>query len=283
MSKAITLLLVGASSLAYFISILLNCLGVYLLASTKPITNNNTILISLATSEITVAVIKTIYNFMRGFSGEHQILLMNKFMALVWLLYYFAMCVLPIDRLIGIMFPLKYRVMVTRRRLLWAILAEWFVTLLLSISFFFSDSWFNFFWTQMWVPLDVTCVCLCMVAYGLIFNRILARKRMGNSQQAINVTRRQRFLANRNRKFIKIVAFIILSFIFLILIPDIIFQLYPAGNQVVFESVNIIWPIGLVVDPVIYVFLQDDLRLLLKRKLFKVRVEENAAHQETAF
>ncbi len=253
------------------------------MASTKPITNNNTILINLATSEITVAVIKSIYNFMRGFSGEHQILLMNKFMALVWLLYYFAMCVLPIDRLIGIMCPLKYRVMVTRRRLLWAILAEWFVTLLLSISFFFSDSWFNFFWTQMWVPLDVTCVCLCMVAYGLIFNRILARKRMGNSQQAMNVTRRQRFLANRNRKFIKIVALIILSFIFLILIPDIIFQLYPAGNQVVFESVNIIWPIGLVVDPVIYVFLQDDLRSLLKRKLFKVRVEENAAHQETAF
>ncbi len=53
-----------------------------------------------------------------------------------------------------------------------------------------------------------------------------------------------------------------------------------------FAILNIAWPIGLALDPIIYIFLQKDLTSLLKRRVFRMNNDadhiNNDAQQDPA-
>ncbi len=263
--EVIFIIFTAVNSFICLVSIILNSLGMYLLRAAKPLSNSKLLLINLAASEIFNSVIQIIFSFVRTFPDEETIFILRKCSATSWHFFYAAMYLLTIDRLIAALFPMKYRVSATPKRLARAILAIWILVLVLGTSFFVSNVWFKFFERHMWVGFDVTFMVVCSATYGLIFVKIRSRTWFGN-----------------NKKFFKISSFIILSFVIFNLFPDIIFLLYSHGRRIVLESLCIVWFSRMVLDPMIYIFLQAELRSLLKTKLFKNKITEINSQQETA-
>ncbi len=249
----------------YSVAILLNGLGIYLLTSCRPLSNSKFLLTNLAVTEIVLSGIYIVFSFIRGISSVLSVT--------VWLAYYSAIFFLTIDRLIATRFPLKYRVLITKKRLKLAIGTALILEMIIGVS---SVLWPMFLTLYMWIVLDVTFIVLCVLTYGYIFTKIFLRRRFDNNGQERNEGRRQRLMTNRERKFVKIAGLIIFSFVLLILMPDIILHQY-ASNWV-----EILLPIGIVADPVIYIFLQDDLRSLLKRRVFRRNDGIAPAQQEIA-
>ncbi len=281
--KTITLLVNCVGSLSFLLSICLNVLGCYLLAAGKRLNNSKIVLMNLACSQVVVALIQLVYNCMRALTHPENMSTIDNLAAASWVLYHLAMLSLTIDRLISIRFLLKYRVIVTEKRLIQAIMASWILAIILAIPFFLSRAWFDAFKHYVWIVIDVIFIILCLVTYGLIFLKTLEIRRFHNDQQEMRMCRRKRFIFHRNRKLIKIVALIIVSFVIFTLLPDIIFHFYPIKNQIVFELLSTSWSINLISCPLIYILLQDDLKLLLKSKCCKLDDEEAIDHQDTAF
>ena len=205
------------------------------------------------------------------------------------LIYYFSMFLLTIDRLVAILFPLKYRVSVTTRLLTRVVLAICVLAVCFGVSLFLSNAWFDFCWKYMWISLDVIYFILCCGTYAVIFYKMRSSRRLEKSLPQINAERRQRLAFNRERKFFKIVGMIIISFIVLIMVPDVLFYYFKVTESSFHvKSKNLlymIWLTGFIADPVIFIFLQQDLRSMLKSKLCKFgrRVQERPNQQETAF
>ncbi len=285
--ETIDIILLSISSLVYLISMILNCLGVYLLSATRPLNSSKILLINLTVSEIIAALIQVISNPMSALLPSSETNKIAIASGASYLPYYLAMHMLTIDRLIGVVFPLKHRIMVTKRRLSFAILATWFLSLLIATVPFIFYHEIQSRVAEMYLAfaLDVTYIILCSVTYGLIFIKLLERKRLVNNQQDMNIENRRQNVAE-NGKFFKITALIILSFLLFLLIPNIVFHLYHINNKTVMESMNIAWSLGFVADPIIYIFLQDNLRLLLKTKLCtckkEVTPESDNNQQDTA-
>ncbi len=284
MTKIIQITLISLSSFFYIISILLNSLGVYLLCAARPVNSSNILLINLALSEIVVAVISIPTNFVPISSS----MLLIGAVLISSLLYYFAMFMLTIDRLVAILFPLKHRVMVTRRRLTLAISTTWFLALLVGICFVILDMHFHIgvgLMHKIFLSLDVTFIVLCVITYGSTLIKMLRRRRLLNIQLDINVENRRRFVTE-NSRFFKITALIILSFLLFSLIPDVVLNFYFTNNQIFMQCIMTAWSISFVADPCIYIFLQAHLRLLLKSKLSICKREtapkSTNGHQDTA-
>ncbi len=277
----IPFILICISNLFDGLSILLNVLGVYLLAATKPLSNSKILLINLALSEIIVSTTRI------ARKSVHPNRIFTKIIAASWTPYYFSMYLLTVDRLLAVKFLLKYRVLVTKRRLVWTILGAWLLSLVIGVPFFLEDAWFDFFKAYMWIIIDVCFVVLCFFTYGLVcYKNLAARRRFDHDQQEMNSSRRRRLMLQRSRKLIKMVALIIISYLIFILIPDVIFKSYSldaGGDGVAYESLALLWSVGMMSDPLIYIFLQEDLRLFLKRKVCRTSNEDTLQHtqQET--
>ncbi len=262
-----------------------NALGIYLIFSTKSMSNSKFLLINLASSEILLCGSQMAYysaSLIPG-SKERELPIAYKIALMCAFYYYLSMFLMTIDRLVAILFPLKYRVTVTKTRLFRMVLAIWFLALVLEVSLFLSKSWSGLVGSYFWVSLDVTYFILFCVTYGLILFRIKSRRRFENNLPETATERRHRFAINRERKFFKIVALIIVSFIILIMIPNIVHRyIDSAPNELLKAFISLVWVCSFIADPIIYIFLQDDLRLLLRSKFccFNQTIEEVPSHQE---
>ncbi len=282
--RVTSLILSSISSLVALSSISLNLLGLYLLVATKPLTNSKILLINLTVSEIIVSVTGLIHNFAYLFLDSVVFSVVVDVNAAMWTFYYFAMFLLTIDRFIAVKYLLRYRLVLTKKLLIRLILAAWILALILAITICFSNKIFMAsFREYMWIVFDCIGVTLSIFVYGFIYFKSSARK-FENNPQEINANRRRRLMFKRNRKLIKMVALIILSWIFFLLVPSITFMCFHLGSETVYMGFTIVWFMGLVVDPLIYIFLQDDLRLLLKRRVCKAcnLSESEEQDQETA-
>ncbi len=269
-------------------TIALNTLGIYLLCLRTSTTNSKFLLINLASSEILLSMAQTAFYSISILTGLERYLVFYKVLFIGVLYYYSAMFLLTADRLAAILHPLKYRVSVTTRRLTRVVLAMWLFDMFVVASLFISDEWFFIFERYIWFTMDVSYFILCCVTYGVIFYKMRSRRRFEISQPEVQ---RQQLPINRNRKFFKVVAMIIVSFIFLIMIPDLIFFHSKLSglslNTLFHDIVYIVWLTGFIADPVIFIFLQDDLRSLLRSKLCRFNravadVPIQPAHQDTA-
>ncbi len=258
----------SVSSFICLVSIILNALGVYLLFATRPLNNSKLLLVDLAASEIVNSVIQIVYGSLRSFSDKESVLILRKVSTTSWIVLYLAIFLLTIDRLIAIRYPLKYRACVTKKRLTRTMWAMWIFGLVLGGSFFVSNAWFVFFYykAHLWVVFEVTLMIVCSTTYALIFVKIRSRRWVDNSN-----------------RFFKIASLIILSFIFFVLFPDVVYVFYPENARLVFESLCIVWFTRMMLDPVIYIFLQAELRSLLKSKLCRKNINQVSIYDETAF
>ncbi len=53
-------------------------------------------------------------------------------------------------------------------------------------------------------------------------------------------------------------------------------------DDIAVYSLLLLWYIGMTLDPVIYIFLQDDLRAVLRSKFCRMNNEEPSPQQETS-
>ncbi len=204
------------------------------------------------------------YNFIRTFAGlEKNSIIWN---TTVLIFNRFSMYFLTIDRFIAIAFPLKHRVLMTRKHVVRIILARGILAVIIGVSMMLSTTWFNVFRGFIWSPTGIVYLILCLVTYGLIFYKMRPRRQFENGLQQANIASRRQQAINRNKKFFKVVALIMLNFIFLVLTPDLVLHLYPAHTQVVYESLYLVWPTSLLLDPVIHIFLQGELITIVKSK-----------------
>ena len=264
--KTINIILVFISCLLYLISMILNSLGIYLLSATRPLNSSKILLINLSDSEIFVAMMGVVFNILRAVLPIETMLKIGIIFATSYIAYYFAMFMLTVDRLIGVVLPLKHRVIVTEQRLTLAIVTSWFIALLLQTCFSILSETFHLdsvLLKYIWIALDAVFIILCAITYGLIFIKVLKKKRLENNQQD----------GRGNSRLFKITALIILSFLLLMLVPDIVLYFHSMTNKTAIECLNIVWSLGFVADPIIYIFLQDHLRLLLKTKLCTCKKE----------
>ncbi len=264
--SSILLFLRSLGSLVGLAVIVLSSLGIYLLCATKPLNNNKILLINLALSGIVSSAVQIVSSYLNHYlTDAGKILIVQKISATSANAYYFAIYLLTADRLIATLNPLKYRIFVTKKRLKRVIIASWSLILILEISFFLSTEWFKLFDKHMWVTYDIIFAILCFTTYGLIFLKIRSRRWFNN-----------------DKKFFKITSLIVLSFIIFILVPNILFHLYAYKYKALLEFLVIMWLTGMMVDPIIYIFLQPDLRSLLKDKFCRRNIEEPSLQQETA-
>ncbi len=263
--ETILLLFNSISTLICIVIVSLSILGIYLLCATKPLNNSKIILINLSSSEIANSLIQITCNYLRHYYPDKDTFLVVQKLSASCNICYYAVYLITVDRLIATINPLRYRIFATKKRLTRLILATWTLALSLEISFFVSTAWFKLFDKHMWIAYDVFYVILCLVTYATIFFKIRSRRWFNN-----------------DKKFFKITSLIILSFIICIVIPNVIFHLYAYTNKVLFEFLFMMWLTGMMVDPIIYIFIQPELRSLLKSKFCRTRIEDAPAHEETA-
>ncbi len=264
---AISLLLTSINSVICLVTISLSTLGIYLLSATKPLKNSRLFLINLASSAIVNSVAQiTATHSIRHNPDEDTHLAIRKICAIGGNLCYFAIFLLTADRLIATINPFQHRIYVTKKRLKRLILATWALDLILGASFFLSTVWFVFFDKHVWIPYDVLFVILCSITYGLIFFKIRSRRWFNN-----------------DKKFLKITSLIILSFLIFILIPNVMYyHFYAFEHELVIQFLFMAWLAGMMTDPIIYIFLQPELRALLKSKFCGRNIEDASVVEETA-
>ncbi len=132
------------SNVLYLIAALLNGLGIYLLTVVRPLSNGKFLLANLAVTEIIVSVTNVAGSLVRAFSASFSNVSRNC-LAIAWLGYYSSVFFLTIDRLVAIQFPLRYRVVITKKRVKLAILLAWILVIALGTSFFIENRWSDLF------------------------------------------------------------------------------------------------------------------------------------------
>ena len=186
---------------------------------------------------------------------------LTAFMNMKW---YFAMYVMIIDRYLACKYPLRHRILVTKRRIFILCVSLWlFVTFAFIIAKVGTGAVFTFrTHSIIWFILDGIFMFLSLLTYGTIFHRIIKSKRLqtqsSNSSQQSNYPNR----ATGNKTFYGVVGLITLTFCVFVITPHLILLLGSTNIGVLMYSV------GFLVDPIIYIFMRRDLRSELK-KLFK--------------
>ena len=268
MSSSLTISI--AANMLQCSSICFNSLGIYLLKKKDPVwTRNGMILANLSISEIINAILLLGFSVLLRIKKDNK--LMNHafhgltdltvFMNMKW---YFAMYVMIIDRYLACKYPLRHRILVTKRRIFILCVSLWLLVTFAWIIAKVGTSVQLTFRTHsiIWFILDGIFMLLFLLTYGTIFHRIIKSKRLqtqsSNSSQQSNYPNR----ATGNKAFYGVVGLIALTFCVFVIIPHLILLLGSTNIGITMYSV------GFLVDPIIYIFMRKDLRSELK-KMFR--------------
>lgn len=260
-----------SSYLIVIASLIFNSLGIYLLFLIRSNDFNQTIIIiNLSISEILIAI---------GWIAEHTasrlgMTFNDRGMLIIWGLragvycfWFFDMYILAIDRLIGCNFPLKHLRLVNKRNIEILMTLVWVICLANSLFLLLVDTkLYHFIYNKfVWLIFDCIAVVIYTVTYTSIFiSSYRAKRKRRSTANSIGNTR-------KNRQFLKIVSLIILTFLIFEVLPTTISMTYYYTNKTIpwiLESImNLSYQLALLTDPLIYIFLQSRVRMLLSKKV----------------
>ena len=247
------------------ISVILNGLGLYFLRRLPSSMSNQTMLLmNLSLAEILLALSATVWRlmFLCGIrSGFFLTVLAHGLSWYFYLVYLFTPFIIMLDRFIGIMCPLKYVKIFAKSRARLIIIVTWILGLLLLVPRAFAGSYMAF-GPFIALTIDLSVLGFAIPAFILMTFKIRKHK--------------QRFSRSHIQSRISTVAGLIIgSFVFLVLLPDIITSALLNVSSSVIEvyedsrRIYLITCVNYIVDPIIYLYAYPPLRTVMKREIFK--------------
>ena len=177
--------------------------------------------------------------------------------------WYCMFYLLTLDRFLGCNFPFKYRAMTGGKTCKITLLIAWMIPVILIPLFCFLDTKAIriFYNKSMWISLDATFLCLFAITYSSVFYQ----KKRRNSQFQIKNA------GSDNQRFFAVTTAILVAFLFLETIPAVISAILitvdPKRRDMLSHYFELVWNCNLLSDPLIYVFLQRNVRATALSKL----------------
>ncbi len=251
------------------IAILLHSLGIYLLAVHNRNTSNQAILlINMSATEIVLSTIVILIRLMRVLCISTALEIFDSIELGICVGFYCAMFFIVIERFIGVIFPLKHRVLVTKRHIKIALTFAWSISMITGITgivlaltgqykIVVIFKWYFF------VLADSALVLAFIVTYGKTLFLITQRMQTIILTGQTNSQRRKNQIFRSHKRFFKVAGLIIFTYIIFMFTPDVILAFFPVGNDVR-KHLRTLYYCGYISDPLVYIFLQPELRKMLK-------------------
>ena len=253
-----------ASCIIFCISIILNSFGLYLLSHLNhELTNQRIFLASLSLTELLYALVTLCNYILDQFANNNSSLRHALLGRLQWYLYYVYL-ILPValamDRLIGVTFPLKYKVVLSKCKAIMVVISIWFSMLTIAIPTTFT----NFEAAE---ARNVHIVALGITATTIGFS-ILAYAWIG-----VKVHQRRKLVgrANNQSKVLKVACLIIITYFIFEAIPSTVMTTmtvtHPDEVRDYVRAVYTICRLNTLSDPIIYLYNYPPLKMAVKEKL----------------
>ena len=241
------------------LSVIFNAVGIYVLLKTD-FRNSNQILIikNLSISDIVCSVawlvLDTTVLYLNNNDEDikDRLWIAVSTLYITWVLFIFL---LNIDRFIGINFPFRYKIILTKKTILRAIASIWFLGTVNSILcvIFVSEAMVKNI-LLIWLALDGIFMILFVTTYTTICLRVTKTKLKRN-----RVSQK-----NDNHKLFWMVFCMLAAFVLLEIVPNIatilIYHFQRDQLHMLSMYLSICYRANLLVDPIIYVFLQPRAR-----------------------
>ena len=264
----------GCLVLLLALSFVANTLGIYLLFQCKSRENVHRIILSFSSALTLILITHSLI------TGICLLDITNKKMKIalhtnrtisagVFITYYFTIVVLTMDRLVCLVYPVKYRLTRSKSRKVMMILAGCCVLGALSLLPFL---WYNFdeakkiYDRYILLSVDVALLIIIFSTYSYIFFII------NNSQHGKVSSGNQPMKS----KCMRVSLLISMSFVSFVIIPDFILIYHQLAekttNAVLLHILYFLWILNYISDPIIYIYLRPDVHRAFRKKVLRKSV-----------
>lgn len=249
------------------LSVVLNSLGVYLLKQLKSPRHMNQIhiLMSMSFSEVLLGVVSIVHVVanLAGYEREssHISVYCEEIITGLSVTYYIILFMLTLDRLLACVLLLQYPRIATTKRTLLCLSIAWVIGVIVAFPFFFysPDTFYEIRYKYIYISLDGIILAVVFITYSYIFHKTSRKHRTASST------------VQRRGKMLFVITIIIATFILLLVIPDILyeyrFMIHDIGSDVEMGIIMFCWELNYLSDPGVYIFLQRNVRTVLRRKI----------------
>ena len=258
-----------------FFALLFNICGIFLLKSLPGIEVTQKIIImhlSLSESFLAVGWIAQLTTNLNGLNYDDRLLqFIWAIRAGVYCFWFSNMYILSLDRLVSCIFALKHRAKMNKRFLRRLMIVLWILCSVKSVLLlmFNTRHLYQIYNTFVWITLDIIAVVIYSFTYISIFLYTMKREKQKRARTHSLESRENIQLVNPH--FLKVVSFIIVSFIVFEVIPSITeFFFFAKGQnipQILEGIVFLSYHLALLIDPLIYIFVQSRVRRFLFIKI----------------
>ena len=169
------------------------------------------------------------------------------------LMFYIIMFIITIDRLLCVVLHVRYSYYITPLRVKKFLLGTWACAFVGFLTLCIADvSKIYRYAIYLYLTLDILFVIIAIVTYILVTMTIKFSKRNHSSTQ------------ERNKRKYLVPMVLVLTFIIFYCIPDFVIAIFVHSNFVRY-IVMLFWSIGVIADPLTYIFLDRRNRTEMKR------------------
>ena len=244
-----------------FISIIFHSFGIYCLHAQKGGNRNQRILLQNVS---VIEIVKILYDYISFTSyyiydtwyKKNQQLL-DVIEVIIMTVIFFSFMMIDIERFFCITLNMKYKIYVTESLVKWVVFAMWMVGVTCGFVLWVGKDIISrklYFY----LVLGILVIVLTFITYSCILKTYHSSRR--------DFCHKSRNL-RQELKILRIPFLIILGFLLFNIIPDVIlFMLDETSNisEDMYHASVILWAVGYLLDPLIYIFLNRKTRLVAK-------------------
>ena len=254
-----------------FTAIFIHSIGIYCLLTQKRANQKQrNILLHLSSIEILMTANLLILQYLRLYNISDNIIVH----ILAWdggndITFYLIMCFISLDRLLCAVLRLKYNYYVTTKRVNTILYSLWLFGFLFSIPFHFVDHNFTytFFYHYCYQICDPICVVIAIISFSVIASKLRkSRITLTRFNQTIQTCQSIKTSIDINtqrtpwKRMYYVPGMIIITFVVFYFIPDLIITIEHDSEDIA-NITPFIWSIGLMTDPLIYIFVDKKIRM----------------------